>query len=218
MRRLVSAAFVSLDGVMQAPGGPEEDPTGAFDLGGWVAPFWDELTDASVAALHEQPFDLLLGRKTYDIFAAHWPNVPDDPIGEKYNRVAKHVVTRSGAPLSWANSHAVADMAAIARLKQEDGPDLLMWGSSTLYPQLLREGLIDRMLLMMFPLVLGTGKRPFGDGTPPGALRLIESRTSSSGVVIAGYEPAGEVQFGSFALEEPGEAELERRDRMKLES
>jgi dihydrofolate reductase len=143
--------------------------------------------------------------------------MPDDPIGQKYNHVAKHVVTTSDAPLNWANSHAVPDMEGIARLKQEDGPDLLMWGSSTLYPQLLRHGLIDRLLLMIFPLVLGTGKRPFGDGTPPGALRLTESRTSQSGVLIASYEPAGKVELGSFASPEPSEAEVARREKVKRE-
>ena len=217
MRRIVCAAFVSLDGVMQAPGGPEEDPTGGFAHGGWTPAYWDELTDGSVEAAHEKPFDLLLGRKTYEIFAAHWPYRMDDPIGETFNRVAKYVVTSSDAPLSWANSHPIPDIESVARLKQDDGADLLIWGSSTLYPQLLRKGLIDHLLLMIFPVVLGSGKRLFGDGTPPGALKLIDSKISTTGVLIASYEPAGPVPLGSIVNEEPSEAELARREKMRHE-
>ena len=162
MRRITASAFVSLDGVMQAPGGPEEDTTGGFPFGGWTAPYWDELTGESVNSLHERPFELLLGRKTYDIFAAHWPERDEDPIGAKYNRAAKHVVTTTEAPLSWANSRAIGDIDGVERLKESEGADLLIWGSSTLYPPLLRRGLIDRLLLMVFPVVLGPGKRLFG--------------------------------------------------------
>lgn len=215
MRRIVAAAFVSLDGVMQAPGGPEEDPTGGFELGGWTQPCWSEETSGSVDALHDRPFDLLLGRKTYEIFAAYWPNMTD-PIGEKFNRAAKYVVTTSDVTLEWDHSQAVRDIDAVASLKQGDGADLLIWGSSTLYPQLLERGLIDSLLLMIFPLLLGTGKRLFGNGTPPGSLKLVNSKVSSTGVVIASYEPAGPVQVGSFATEE-SEAERARRDKMKAE-
>lgn len=200
---------------MQAPGGPDEDPAGGFELGGWTQPSWSEETGASIDALHDRPFDLLLGRKTYDIFASYWPSMTD-PIGEKFNRAAKYVVTRSNMKLGWANSHAIRDMDAIARLKEDGSTDLLMWGSSTLYPQLLQRGLIDHLLLMTFPLLLGTGKRLFGDGTPSGALKLLESKVSSTGVVIARYEPAGPVRVGSFATEE-SEAERAHRAGMQRE-
>jgi dihydrofolate reductase len=217
MRRIVAAAFVSLDGVMQAPGGPEEDPTGGFDLGGWVAPYWDEDGGASVDALHEKPFDLLLGRNTYDIFAAYWPYMAEDPIGQKYNRAEKFVVTASDMALDWAGSQAVRDIDGVARLKQGNGADLLMWGSSTLYPQLLQRGLIDRLVLMTFPVVLGNGKRLFGSGTLPRAMKLVESKTSGTGVLIAHYEPAGDVETGSFETQEPSEAEIARREKMKVQ-
>lgn len=136
MRKVIGAAFVSLDGIMQAPGGPDEDPAGGFELGGWTQPLWSEETSGSVDALHDRPFDLLLGRKTYDIFASYWPKMTD-PIGEKFNRASKYVVTTSDMKLDWAGSHPVRNMDGIASLKQGDGPDLLIWGSSTLYPQLL---------------------------------------------------------------------------------
>lgn len=217
MRRIVSGVFVSLDGVMQAPGGPEEDPTGGFEHGGWTAPYWDEIGGESVGALFAKPFDLLLGRKTYEIFAAHWPHYQDEPIGEAFNRVAKYVVTTSTQPLDWANSHAVDDIAAIEGLKAGDGPDLLIQGSSTLYPVLLERGLIDRMTILTFPVVLGKGKRLFADGIASGAMTLIETKVSSTGVLIATYEPSGPVRHGSFASKPPSEAELARREKMKRE-
>jgi dihydrofolate reductase len=218
MRRILAGAFVSLDGVMQAPGGPEEDPTGGFELGGWTAPYADEVTGESVGALFAQPFDLLLGRKTYEIFAAHWPYYDDNPIGQAFNQVAKYVVTSSAEPLGWANSHAIKDgIEGVDRLKAGDGPDLLIQGSSALYPGLLERGLIDRLQIMTFPVVLGKGKRLFAEGTAPGALRLVDSKVSGTGVVIATYEPAGAVRTGSFAVKPPSEAEFARRDKMKRE-
>jgi dihydrofolate reductase len=145
MRNLIAAAFVSLDGVMQAPGGPEEDPSGRFPHGGWVAPYWSESIEEGIAPLFSGPLDLLLGRRTYDIFAAHWPYQEDD-IGQAYNRAAKYVVTSQNDALSWANSYALDDaLAGVARIKAEGGPDLQMWGSSTLYSGLIERGLIDRL-------------------------------------------------------------------------
>jgi len=218
MRKIVGAAFVSLDGVMQAPGGPDEDPTGGFAFGGWTSPYWDEKLGAAMETLFAAPFDLLLGRKTYEIFAAHWPHYAENPIGETFNRVAKHVVTSSTAPLSWANSHAINDgIEGVARLKASNGPDLLIQGSSALYPALLEKSLIDRVLLMTFPVVLGTGKRLFAQGVRPGALKLIDSKVSTTGVLIASYEPAGAVEHGSFATKAPSQAELARREKMKRE-
>jgi dihydrofolate reductase len=218
MRKIVAGAFVSLDGVMQAPGAPEEDSSGGFDLGGWAFPYWDEMMDQSMGPLFAGPFDLLLGRKTYEIFAAYWPYMKGDPIGEAFNRAAKHVVTSSSEPLSWANSHAISDgVEGVARLRASDGPDLVIQGSSTLYPDLMARNLIDRLLLMTFPLVLGKGKRLFAQGGPSGALRLVENKVSATGVIIASYEPAGEVRAGSFATSEPSQAELDRREKVRRE-
>ncbi len=218
MRKIVGAAFVSLDGVMQAPGGPDEDPNSDFEYGGWTAPFWDEKSSETMATLFAKPFDLLLGRKTYEIFAAYWPYNAENPIGESFNRVAKHVVTSSTEPLTWANSHPINDgIDGVARLKEGDGPDLLIQGSGALYPDLLERRLIDRLQVMTFPVVLGTGKRLFAQGVRPGALKLIDSKVSTTGVVIASYEPAGDVQVGSFATKAPSQAELARREKMKRE-
>ncbi|HEX4739156.1 MAG TPA: dihydrofolate reductase family protein [Allosphingosinicella sp.] len=218
MRKIIGGVFQSLDGVMQAPGGPEEDPTGGFALGGWSTSFWDEDMGEVMGGLFGRPFELLLGRKTYDIFAAHWPYAPDDdPIASVFNRTAKHVVTRSAEPLAWENSHALPDIAAIAALKAGEGPDLLIQGSTTLYPALLAEGLVDRLFVMTFPVILGGGKRLFGAGTPPAALKLVEHRVSTTGVIVATYEPAGPIPIGSFQLADPSPAELARRERMRRE-
>jgi dihydrofolate reductase len=216
MRKIIAGVFQSLDGVMQAPGAPEEDPTGGFTLGGWSATLWDEVLDQQMGGVLGGDFDLLLGRNTYDIFAAYWPFQHGDPIGEKFDAVTKYVVTSSTAPLGWANSVAInGDAAAgIARVKASEGPDLLIQGSTKLYPALLEAGLIDRLFLMTFPLVLGGGKRLFADGVKPGALKLVESTVSTSGVIIATYEPAGPVQIGSFATNEPSALEIARRKKM----
>ncbi|MGA9583028.1 MAG: dihydrofolate reductase family protein [Allosphingosinicella sp.] len=213
MRSIIGACFVSLDGVMQAPGGPEEDPTGGFELGGWLAPFFDEAVGERIDRLFTPPFDLLLGRRTYDIFAAHWPYNASEPggIGQLFDRASKYVVTGSDRSLDWKNSHRLDGLDAIGDLKRGEGPDLIVQGSGTLYPQLLGAGLIDRLTLMTFPVVLGSGKRLFGDGTPPAAMRMVEHEVTPGGNVIATYEPDGAVEPGSFATEEPSAAELERR-------
>ena len=215
-RRIIGGVFQSLDGVMQAPGGPEEDPTGGFSKGGWLTSVFDEALGNQIDTLFSQPFDLLLGRRTYDIFAAHWPFMPaDDPIASLFSRITKYVVTRSDQPLEWKGSHRLADIHALAALKQQDGPDLVIQGSSTLYPQLLANGLLDRLVTMTAPIVLGRGKRVFGEGTPPRAFKLVEQRLTSTGVLMATYDVAGEVETGSFAAPEPSQAEVERRERLK---
>ena len=217
MRRIIGACFVSLDGVMQAPGGPEEDPTGGFELGGWLAPFFDEAVGEQIDELFTPPFDLLLGRRTYDIFAAFWPYNASEPdgIGQLFDRASKYVLTGSGEPLGWRNSHRVESLGALADLKRGEGPNLIIQGSGTLYPQLLSAGLIDRLVLMTFPVILGSGKRLFGEGTAPAAMRMAEHRVTARGNVIAAYEPDGAVEPGSFATGEPSEAELERRRRIE---
>lgn len=218
MRKIIGGVFQSLDGVMQAPGGPEEDPTGGFALGGWSTSFWDEAMGQAMSGLFGGPFELLLGRKTYEIFAGHWPYAPeDDPIASVFNATAKYVLTRSAEPLGWANSHRLPDIPAVAALKTADGPNLLIQGSSSLYPALLAQALIDRLFVMTFPVVLGGGKRLFGAGTPPAALRLIEHHVSTTGVIMATYEPAGEIPIGSFQHAEPSAAEQARRERMRRE-
>jgi dihydrofolate reductase len=213
MRKLTGAVFVSLDGVMQAPGGPEEDPTSNFRLGGWVQPFWDEMGPFDELIMGE--YDLLLGKRTYDIFAAYWPDNQDNPIGEKFQRINKYVLTHTDEPLSWDNSSRLSGdtAAAVAELKHGDGRDLLIQGSSTLYPPLLSARLIDRLMLMTFPIVLGHGKRLFDGSEIAGALRLVDHCVSDKGVVLTTYEPAGEVPTGTFETKPPSAAELERRDR-----
>jgi dihydrofolate reductase len=220
MRKVVAAACVSLDGIMQAPGGPPEDPTGGFTHGGWTVNYWDEPMGQFMGKTFSKPFDLLLGRKTYEIFAAHWPFVEgDDPIASTFNAVTKYVATSSTEPLTWRNSVALrGDVAAeITRLKQADGPDLLTQGSSVLLQTLLAHDLIDEFRLLIFPLVLGPGKRLFGQGTKPGALKLAETTVSTTGVIMSVYDRAGAISTGSFQLQHPSEAEIARRERMKRE-
>ena len=218
MRRIIVATFTSLDGVMQAPGGPKEDPTGGFSFGGWTAPHFDEALGAAMGEIFGRPFDLLLGRKTYDIFAAHWPHVtdPNDPIAGLFNRVTKYVASRSNPKLSWQNSQWLgADtVAALKKLRSGDGPDLLVQGSSELIQTLWQNGLVDEFAVLTFPVVLGKGKRLFGSGTTPSGLKLVKSRSFPTGVIVANYQPDGAVKTGDFQLPEPIEAELERRRRL----
>ena len=216
MRKLTGAVFLSLDGVMQAPGGPAEDPSGGFKFGGWTFPFWDESASSPMGKFLEEPdYDLLLGKRTYDIFSAYWPYNQDNPIGSRFQRINKYVLTHADEPLDWKNSHKVSGDTAsvIAELKKCAGRDLLIQGSSTLYPPLLAAGLIDRLILITFPVVLGTGKRIFDGTQQPGSLKLVDSFISDTGVVFATYEPAGEVPTGSFETKAPSEAELERREK-----
>ena len=216
MRRITGAALVSLDGVIQAPGGPSEDPTGGFAHGGWVQPFFDEGVGRRIGRLFAGEFDLLLGRRTYDIFAAYWPFAGDAQaaIRDPFDRAAKYVLTSGAQPLPWRNSHRLAGVADLAEVKRSAGPDLVIQGSSTLYPQLLAAGLLDELVLMVFPVLLGAGKRLFGDGTPPGTLALAEHEVTPAGTVIAQYRPAGPVRTGSFAQAEPSLAEGARQKAM----
>jgi len=216
MRRLTGAVFLSLDGIMQAPGGPEEDPSGDFNYGGWTQPFWSEDMGPFEKVI-DSDYDLLLGKRTYDIFSAYWPDNQDNPIGARFQRINKYVLTHSDEPLEWENSHRLSGNTAeaVAELKRSDGRDLLIQGSSKLYPPLLSAGLIDRLMLMIFPVLLGHGKRIFDESLKPGGLKLVDSFVSGTGVLIATYEPAGEVRTGTFATKEPSTAELELRDKIK---
>jgi dihydrofolate reductase len=227
MRKLVAGAFISLDGVMQAPGGPEEDPTGGFEHGGWTATYWDDVINQAMSESFSQPFDLLLGRKTYDIFAAHWPYVETDPkasaydelntqIATLFDNLTKYVATHHPDTLTWQNSQALGKdvVASVRALKKGDGPALVTQGSTELLQILLAHDLVDELRLLTYPVVLGKGKRLFGEGAIPKAFKLVKSAVSPSGVFIATYEHAGEVRTGSFAMEKPTAAELERRQNL----
>jgi dihydrofolate reductase len=213
MRKLTINTFISLDGVMQAPGGPHEDPTGGFSLGGWCAPYWDEEMFGWMETA--EPYELLLGRGTYEIFAAHWPYA-EGPIADRLNGTRKHVASRTLTAPTWANSTLIpGDVPEyVAALKREDGPQLQVHGSPGLLQTLLRHDLIDEYRLWVFPLVLGGGKRLFGDGAAPAAMALRERRVSATGVTIGVYERAGDVRRGSMEFDEPTGAELERRRRL----
>ncbi|MEH0937522.1 dihydrofolate reductase family protein [Micromonospora psammae] len=203
MRKLIVSTFMTLDGVMQAPGGPREDDSGGFAHGGWSVNYWDEQMGQVMGEATSKPFALVLGRRTYDIFAAHWPHAPEEEGGRTFNEATKYVASRSRPTLEWSNSVLIEGDAAegVAALKREDGPELQVHGSGNLVQTLLRHQLVDEYRLWVFPLVIGSGKRLFADGTVPSGLKLVDSRVSSTGVVMGTYEPAGEIVTGSFALD-----------------
>lgn len=220
MRKVIVQTFMSLDGVMQAPGGPEEDPTGGFKYGGWVFPYFDEFLASVMDERMGHPFDLLLGRKTYEIFAAYWPYVNDNPIADKFNATKKYVVSETLTKLDWAHSSLITKNAAqeIRKLKEQDGQDLQVYGSGNFIQTLLAHDLIDELWLQIFPITLGKGKRLFAEGTIPGEFKLLTCSASPKGVIVASYSRAGEVKTGSFAQDAPSEAELARRKRLKEEN
>jgi dihydrofolate reductase len=215
MRILAVNSFISLDGVMQSPGGPDEDPTGGFTHGGWAANYFDDEMMEQVAAA--APYELLLGRGTYEIFAAHWP-YDEGPIADRLNSTRKHVASTKLDRVEWNNSTLITGDVAdyVAALKGQDGTEIQVHGSVGLIQTLLRHDLIDEYRLWIFPVVIGTGKRFFGDGAMPAALELIDSKVSKTGVTINTYERAGDINVGSFEFDEPTEAELERRRRLAV--
>jgi dihydrofolate reductase len=219
MRRITGAVFLSLDGVMQAPGGPSEDYTGGFDEGGWLFRFGDDGIFETIGSLFAGDYDLLLGRRTYDIFAAYWPYVEGDgaEMGRAFTRAGKHVLTRGDQPLEWENSYRLGGIDDVAELKQSDGPDLIIQGSSTIYPGLLAAGLIDRLTLMTFPVTLGRGKRLFGDGTPACAFRMVDHIVTRKGSMIATYEPGGAIP-SEGSLPEPSMSAREQERQRKMQS
>ncbi len=204
MRKLIVAEHISLDGVIQAPGGPEEDPSGEFRLGGWIAPYGDEAIGQELQDLFSQSFELLLGRRTYEIWAPYWPHVPADSgardIADLFNSVPKHVATHRSDTLDWQNSHALkGDLAdAIRALKRQDGANLLTWGSADMVRQLLAAGLVDELRLMIYPVVLGHGKRLFGNDAQPSVFTLTHSTSTPGGVLLTRYARSGEVRTGAF--------------------
>lgn len=220
MRKLVVGTFVTLDGVMQGPGGPEEDRSGGFEHGGWLVPYFDEAMGEVVVRNTQRADGVILGRKTYEIFAAHWPHIgDDDPIAAKLNRVPKYVASRTLKRLEWKNSTLLeGDVAqGIERLKREGDGELQVTGSADLIQTLLGHNLVDEFWLFVFPLVLGKGKRLFGDGTMPTGLELLETRSYKTGVMLQAYRKAGALRYGSFMLEQPTEAELARRRKVERE-
>lgn len=213
MRTLAANTFISLDGVMQAAGGPDEDPTGGFTLGGWAVNYFDEEMIEQMAK--SNPYELLLGRGTYDIFAAHWP-YDEGPIANHLNSTRKYIASRTLEKVEWNNSTLIRGDVAdyVRKLKSQDGPEIQVHGSPGLIQTLLEHDLIDEYRLWIFPVVVGTGKRFFGDGVVPGALKLVSGRVSSTGVTINTYERAGDIEVGDTEFEQPSEAELERRKRL----
>jgi dihydrofolate reductase len=201
MRKLIVSTFLTLDGIMQAPGGPEEDDSGGFALGGWSVHYWDDLMGEVMTEAFSVPFDLLLGRRTYEIFSAYWPDAPEEAGSKPLNDATKYVASRSRPTLAWSPSVLIEGDAAegVTELKETEGPELQVHGSGNLIQTLMRHGLVDEYRLWVFPLVIGSGKRLFADGTIPAGLKLVGTKVSSTGVVIGTYEPAGEIVTGSFA-------------------
>lgn len=221
MRKLIVLSFISLDGVIQAPGGPEEDPTGGFKHEGWVVGYFDDYLLNVMVKQTSKPFDLLLGRKTYEIFAAYWPyvNTPEDPFAAKLNNAKKYVASKTLGKLDWSNSELVkGDIGEqIRKLKEQEGPEIQVHGSGNLIQTLLKHDLVDEFWLKIFPVTLGTGKRLFADGAIPAGFKLVEGEISPSGVIVASYGRAGEVRTGSLGSMTSSEAELARRKKLREE-
>jgi len=222
MRKIIVGAMVSMDGVMQAPGGAIEDPTKGFKFGGWVMPYFSQEFGEELDRVFKEKFDLLLGRKTYEIFAAYWPyydeDAPHGGIAKLFNDIKKYAVSRSGeVDTRWAGSALLRDIADVKRLKQEDGPNLLTQGSTELVHALLAHDLVDAMSIFTVPVVLGGGKKLFADGSAPHSFKLTGSRVSQNGLIVGHYEREGEIKIGDTTLESPSEREIARQERMKRE-
>jgi dihydrofolate reductase len=217
-RKIVGTVFQTLDGVMQAPGGPTEDPTGGFEFGGWQFGFPDEEAGEAIGASLQSPYALLLGRRTYDIFSSYWPYQESDDengqVARDFNAAEKFVMTHSEAPLEWANSQRVAGFDELAEIRGGDGPVLQIWGSSTLYPGLIERGLLDRLTILTYPLVLGKGKRLFGEGTPAATLRLESGKMTGRGTAIASFVPELGVEVGQSPPVEANASEERRQTRI----
>jgi dihydrofolate reductase len=198
MRKIIAITQVTLDGVMQAPGGPEEDPRNGFTHGGWAMPFVDDAAGQVIGEIMAGEFDLLLGRRTYEIFAGYWPHQGENPIAKAFNKATKYVVTRSLERLDWTKSRRIDDDAVkkVRQLKASDGPTLHIWGSGELLQTLIAADLVDEYRLWVFPVVLGEGKRLFDNGVPPRALTLVETRSTPSGVLLNTYHPAAPLPRG----------------------
>jgi dihydrofolate reductase len=218
MRKIIVSTFLTMDGVLQAPGGPEEDRTNGFKWGGWIFHYGDEDTDKALGQLMSKPFDLLLGRRTYEIFAAHWP-YQQDKIGELFNKINKYVVATTPVDLSWQNSILVDKNVVdeLKKIKDQEGSDLLVHGSSRLVQTLLANHLVDELHTLIYPITLGKGKKLFEEGTQPQQWKMTRSSVSTRGVIIASYVPDGEVKYGSFMPDQPSDAEKARRKKWQNE-
>jgi dihydrofolate reductase len=222
MRKIIVGAQVSIDGVMQAPGGPTEDPTKGFKFGGWSMAYWSKEAGEEIDRLFKGKFDLLLGRKTYEIFAAYWPyydeGAPAGSIAKAFKVAKKYVVSRSGeVDTGWAGSVLLRDIADVKRLKKEDGPNLVTQGSTELVHALLANDLVDAISTFTVPVVLGSGKKLFADGSAPHSFKLTKSRVTPNGLIIGHYEREGEVKTANVLVDPPSEREIARRKRMKRE-
>src|SRR5256885_2592592 len=222
MRKIIVGAQVSMDGVMQAPGARSEDPTKGFKFGGWAMPYFNQEFGEEIDRLFSEKFDLLLGRKTYEIFAAYWPyqdeDAPHGGIAKLFNDVKKYAVSRSGElDTSWQGSVLLRDIADVKRLRDEDGPNLVTQGSTELVHALLANDLVDAMTIFTMPVVLGSGKKLFADGSAPHSYKLTRSRVSSNGLIVGHYEREGEIKIDDTTLDAPSEREIARRKRMKRE-
>ena len=223
MRKIIVGAQVSMDGVMQGPGGPWEDPTKGFKFGGWAMPYFSQEFGEEIDRVFKEKFDLLLGRKTYEIFAAYWPyykeDAPAGDIAKLFKPIKKYVVSRSGElDTGWAGSVLLRDIADVKRLREEDGPNLVTQGSTELVHALLANDLVDAISIFTVPTVLGGGKKLFADGSAPHSFKLIKSRVSSNGLIVGHYEREGEVKIGNTAVDSPSEREVARQKRMKSEN
>lgn len=214
MRKIITNTFVTLDGIIQAPGGPEEDRAGGFEFGGWSFHYWDDVMGQVMGEGMANPYDLLLGRKTYDIFAAHWPFIENDPTADQFNTCNKYVATQTLKDATWQNTVLLngSTVEQVKALKAGEGIDLQVHGSCDLIQTLLRHNLVDEMNIWIFPLVIGHGKKLFADGTVPSNLKLNKHTVSGTGVIITTYVPDGEIKTGSFALDDPNELETKRRE------
>jgi dihydrofolate reductase len=220
IRKIIAITHVTLDGVMQAPGGPEEDPRNGFTHGGWSMAFGDDASGQVINKIVSGEFGLLLGRRTYEIFAAYWPNHGDNAVGKAFNKAMKFVVTRSLEQLDWKNSQKIDGdaVAGIRRLKDSAGPELHIWGSGDLLQSLIAADLVDEYRIWVYPVLLGKGKRLFENGVPPHKLALVESQTTSDGVLLNTYRPVGPLSRAPAQLEKPSKAELVRRKKLAAEA
>lgn len=219
MRKIIVTTFLTMDGVLQAPGGPQEDTTNGFIWGGWQFGYSDEPSREALGKIMAEPFDLLLGRKTYEIFASYWPYNADNPIGEKFNRINKFVVATTPIDTSWEHTTLISEdvVNELKKLKEQDGPDLLVHGSGRLIQTLFENQLVDVLYTWIYPLTLGKGKKLFAEGTTPQQWKMTASLISPTGVIMAKYVPDGEVRIGSYVSNEVSEAELKRREKWRKE-
>ena len=214
MRKIIVATFMTMDGVLQSPGGPTEDPTNGFKWGGWQFSYNDEVLDKALGQLFANPIDLLLGRRTYEIFSAYWPYKTDE-IGNLFNSINKYVVATTPIDTSWSKTHLINKdvVNELRKLKSQDGPDLLVHGSGKLVQTLFAHNLVDVLHTFVYPLTIGKGKKLFEEGTQPQEWKVTDAVVSPSGAIVATYVPGGEVKAGSYAVEEPSKAELARREK-----